>query len=278
MRGFAPFHTCEEHQAGDLIEQEGRHGFPAPALFPAATNRTWSLFSPLSCCSRSTHSRQAWSASCCTVAAKEAARRSVVMTLTMSEGEVHAALIYLMCASTILGPHIWSPHMRGAFTFSLSDPNHACFHVATRTSDRGGVLAGCKTISTVLFATTLHLLVGTQPMWSPKIFWTRSSSSGTPVRCAVAPALTHHALPSRLRASSPFRLPSLSPPHTIRRHTARRPNPSLTRTCWLPDADGCGTIKQRCATTSPEQLKALRRRRETSRCMTVRCALATRVH
>ena len=142
MRGFAPFHTCEEHQAGDLIEQEGRHGFPAPAVFPAATNRNWSLFSPSSCCSRSTHSRQAWSASCCTVAAKEAARRSVAITLTMSEGEVHAALVHLTCASTILGPHITSPHMHGAFTFSLSDPNHSCPHVHIRCCDRGGVLAG----------------------------------------------------------------------------------------------------------------------------------------
>ena len=231
--------------------------FPAPALFPAATNRNWSLFSPSSCCSRSTHSRQAWSASCCTVAAKEAARRSVAMTITMSEGEVHAALVYFTCASTIIGPHIWSPHMHGAFTFSLSDPNHACFHVVTRTSDCGGVLAGCKTISTVLFATTLHLLVGTQPVWSPKICWTRSSSSGTPVWCAVAPVLTHRTLPSRLRASSPFRLPPLSPPHTIRRHTARRPNPPLTHTCWLPGADCCRNLDLRYARTSTEQLKAL---------------------
>ena len=259
------------------VSRKDAMDFPAPALFPAATNRTWSLFSPSSCCSRSTHSRQAWSASCCTVAAKEAARRSVVMTLTMSEGEVHAALIYLMCASTILGPHIWSPHMRGAFTFSLSDPNHACFHVVTRTSDCGGVLAGCKTISTVLFATTLHLLVGTQPVWSPKICWTRSSSSGTPVWCAVAPVLTHRTLPSRLRASSPFRLPSLSPPHTIRRHTARRPYPLPTRTCWLPGTDCCRNLDLRYARTSTEQLKALQRRRETRRCVSVQCALAMRV-
>ena len=126
MRGFAPFHTCEEHQAGNRIEQEGRHGWPPGPYFPLFVAAGAPAFS---CGSRSTHSRQAWSASCCTVAAKEAARRSVVITLTMSEGEVHAALIYLMCASTILGPHIWSPHMRGAFTFSLSDPNHACFHV-----------------------------------------------------------------------------------------------------------------------------------------------------
>ena len=167
--------------------------------------------------------------------------------------------------------------MHGAFTFSLSDPNHACFHVVTRTSDCGGVLAGGKTISTVLFATTLHLLVGTQPMWSPNIFWTRSSSSGTPVRCAVAPALTHHALPSRLRASSPFRLPSLSPPHPIRRHTARRPFPFPTRTCWLPVADCCRNLDLRYARTSTEQLKSLQRRRETRRRVSVRCALAMRV-
>ena len=110
-----------------------------------------------------------------------------------------------------------------------------------------------------------------------KVFWTRSSSSGTPVRCAVAPAFTHHALPSRLRASSPFRLPSLSPPHTIRRHTARRPNPPLTRTFWLPGADCCRNLDLRYARTSTEQLKALQRRRETRRCVSVRCALAMRV-
>ena len=147
--------------------------------------------------------------------------------------------------------------MHGAFTFSLSDPNHACPHVHIRCFDRGDVLAGCKTISTVLFATTLHLLVGTQPMWSPKSILDAISSSGTPVRCAVAPALTHHTLSSRLRASSPFRLPSLSPPHPIRRLTARRPFPFPTHTCWLPVADCCRNLDLRFARTSTEQLKSL---------------------
>ena len=142
MRGFAPFHTCEEHQLVTAVSRKDAMDFPAPALFPAATNRTWALLFPSSCCSRSTCSRPVCSASCCTVAAKEAARRSVAITLTMSEGEVHAALVDLTCASTILGPHITSPHMHGAFTFSLSDPNHSCPHVHIRYCDRGGVLAG----------------------------------------------------------------------------------------------------------------------------------------
>ena len=173
-----------------------------------ATNRTWALLFPSSCCSRSTCSRPVCSASCCTVAAKEAARRSVAITLTMSEGEVHAALVHLTCASTILGPHITSPHMHGAFTFSLSDPNHTCPHVHICCFDRGGVLAGCKTISTVLFATTLHLLVGTQPMWSPKSIldaiyfkW-----DPCPVRCS---ACSHSPRPSFAAArflSLPFAL------------------------------------------------------------------------
>ena len=142
MRAFAPFHTCEEQQLVTAASRKDAMDFPAPALFHAETNRTWALLFPSSCCSRSTCSRPVRSASCCTVAAKEAARRSVAITLTMSEGEVHAALVHLMCASTILGPHIWSPHMHGAFTFSLSDPNHSCPHVHIRCYDRGGVLAG----------------------------------------------------------------------------------------------------------------------------------------
>ena len=142
MRPFAPFHLCEEHELvtaasmKDAMDSQHQPSSPRKQIEPGH------LFSPSSCCSRSTHSRQAWSASCCTVAAKEAARRSVVITLTMSEGEVHAALVDLTCASTILGPHITSPHMHGAFTFSLSDPNHACPHVHIRCCDRGGVLAG----------------------------------------------------------------------------------------------------------------------------------------
>ena len=87
MLAFAPFHTCEEHgpvAAGSRKDaMDGDLGPISPICRIGAP--------AVSCGSPSTHSAQVCSAACCTVAAKEAARASVIAILIMDEGELLAA-------------------------------------------------------------------------------------------------------------------------------------------------------------------------------------------